>query len=266
MKEIKIDIEGKPHIIKTGELAKQSSGAATVQYGETVVLATANANLAPQEPKYFLPLTVDYRERTYAAGKIPGGFFKREGRPREKEILTSRIVDRTIRPLFPENYFCETQVGITLLSTDVQNDSDVLSVIGVSVALLLSDAPFITPVAAVRVGRIDGKFVINPTFSDREKSDIDIFISATEKGIVMLEGGPNEIDEKTIIDAIKFGLGYIPELINKQKEFINPNKVAFVAPLIDEAVKTEVPKNYRDKINEAVRIHDRKSREAKIKE
>ncbi|HAM39479.1 MAG: polyribonucleotide nucleotidyltransferase [Elusimicrobia bacterium RIFOXYC2_FULL_34_12] len=266
MNEIRIDIEGKPLIIKTGELAKQSSGAVTVQYGETVILATANANLTPQEPKYFLPLTVDYRERTYAAGKIPGGFFKREGRPREKEILTSRMVDRTIRPLFPENYFCETQVGVTLLSSDIQNDSDVLSVIGVSAALLQSGVPYFIPVAAVRVGRIDGKFVINPTFSDREKSDVDLFISATEKGIVMLEGGPNEIDEKTIIDAIKFGLGFIPELINKQKEFINPNKAAFKAPIIDETVKNEITKNYKEKINDAVRIHERKERELKINE
>ena len=150
MKEIKIEIDGKTLTLKTGEIAKQSQGAVTVQYGDTVVLATVNTSPLQREGVDFLPLTVDYRERTYAAGKIPGGFFKREGRPREKEILTSRIVDRTIRPLFPDGYYYDTQVGITLLSSDVENDSDVLSVIGVSTALLQSDAPFTTPVAADR--------------------------------------------------------------------------------------------------------------------
>src|SRR3989339_2267657 len=138
MNEIRIDIEGKPLIIKTGELAKQSSGAVTVQYGETVILATANANLTPQEPKYFLPLTVDYRERTYAAGKIPGGFFKREGRPREKEILASRLTDRSIRPLFPEGFNHDLQVMTLEISSDLENDADILGITGASAALMVS--------------------------------------------------------------------------------------------------------------------------------
>ncbi|MFH0947948.1 MAG: polyribonucleotide nucleotidyltransferase [Elusimicrobiota bacterium] len=266
MKEIKIDIGGKTLTLGTGEIAKQSQGAVTVQYGDTVVLATVNTAPLERTGVDFLPLTVDYRERTYAAGKIPGGFFKREGRPREKEILTSRIVDTTIRPLFPKGYHYDTQVGITLLSSDVENDSDVLSVIGVSAALLQSNAPFTTPVAAVRVGRIDGEFVINPTYTQRATSDIDIIISATEKGIVMMEGGPDETDEGTIISAINFGLKYIPELLKYQKEFLNINKPVFEIPKIDETIKSEIIKNYKEKIEAAVRIHEKKEREQKFAE
>ncbi|PIU82781.1 MAG: polyribonucleotide nucleotidyltransferase [Elusimicrobia bacterium CG06_land_8_20_14_3_00_38_11] len=266
MKEIKIEIDGKTLTLKTGEIAKQSQGAVTVQYGDTVVLATVNTSPLQREGVDFLPLTVDYRERTYAAGKIPGGFFKREGRPREKEILTSRIVDRTIRPLFPDGYYYDTQVGITLLSSDVENDSDVLSVIGVSTALLQSDAPFTTPVAAVRVGRLNGEFVINPTYTQRETSDIDIIISATEKGIVMMEGGPDEIDEPTIISAINFGMKYIPELLTSQKEFLNKNKPVFDVPKIDETIKSDITQNYKEKIEAAVRIHEKKEREKKFTE
>ncbi|MBI5574519.1 MAG: polyribonucleotide nucleotidyltransferase [Elusimicrobia bacterium] len=267
MKEIKIEIGGKTLTLKTGEIAKQSQGAVTVQYGDTVVLATVNTSTSPREGVDFLPLTVDYRERTYAAGKIPGGFFKREGRPREKEILTSRIVDRTIRPLFPDGYYYDTQVGITLLSSDVENDSDVLSVIGVSASLLQSNAPFTTPVAAVRVGRIGSEFVINPTYTQRETSDIDIIISATEKGIVMMEGGPDEIDEPTIISAINFGLKYIPELLKCQKEFAEgKNKPAFEIPKIDETIKSDITKDYKEKIEASVRIHEKKEREQKFAE
>ncbi|MFH1540305.1 MAG: polyribonucleotide nucleotidyltransferase [Elusimicrobiota bacterium] len=266
MKEIKIDMEGKTLTLKTGEIAKQSQGAVTVQYGDTVVLATVNTSISPREGVDFLPLTVDYRERTYAAGKIPGGFFKREGRPREKEILTSRIVDRTIRPLFPDGYHYDTQVGITLLSSDIENDSDVLSVIGVSAALLQSNAPFTTPVAAVRVGRLNGEFVVNPTYTQRETSDIDVIISATEKGIVMLEGGPDEIDEQTIISAIKFGLKYIPQLLACQKEFLNKNKPVFENCKIDENIKSEIIKDYKEKIELVVRIHEKKEREQKFTE
>lgn len=266
MREIKVDIGGKTLTLKTGEIARQSQGAVTVQYGDTVVLATVNSNTTPKEGTDFFPLTVDYRERTYAAGKIPGGFFKREGRPREKEILTSRIVDRTIRPLFPEGYCCETQVGITLLSSDVENDSDILSVIGVSAALMQSNIPFTTPVAAVRIGRLNGEFVINPTYSQREISDLDLIISATEKGMVMMEGGPNEIEEGTIISAINFGLKYIPELLKYQKEFLNKNKPVFEAPKIDESIKSDIIQNYKEKIEAAVRIYEKKEREQKFTE
>ncbi|MEW6556254.1 MAG: polyribonucleotide nucleotidyltransferase [Elusimicrobiota bacterium] len=265
MIDTKIDIDSKTLILKTGELAKQSSAAVTVQCGDTVILATVNAT-SPREENDFLPLTVDYRERTYAAGKIPGGFFKREGRPREKEILISRIVDRTIRPLFPDGYNCETQVTITLLSCDLENDSDVLSVIGAAAALLQSDVPFITPVAAVKVGRINSNFVINPTCSQMNFSDIDLLISATEKGVVMLEGGPNEIDEATLISAINFGLKYIPSLIEKQKVFLNSQKKNFEPVKPDKTLKPEIIKEYKETIDTIVRIHDKKEREKKLDE
>ncbi|MDD5687679.1 MAG: polyribonucleotide nucleotidyltransferase [Elusimicrobia bacterium] len=266
MKEIKISIDGKPLILKSGELAKQSSGAVMVQYGDTIVLATVNSALTLKENVDFLPLTVDYRERTYAAGKIPGGFFKREGRPREKEILTSRIIDRTIRPLFPKGYFYETQIIITLLSSDIENDSDVLSVIGASAALMQSDIPFVTPVGAVRIARINGDFVVNPTYSQRELSDVDLIISATEKGIVMMEGGPNEIDEDTILSAINFGLKYIPEIINCQREFLATNKRTTGALEIDNTIKSEITRKYKEKIEIAVKIHEKKDRELKLAE
>lgn len=265
IKKVKINIEGKELSLETGRIAKQSAGAVMVQYGETVVLATVNSESSPKEGTDFIPLTVDYRERTYAAGKIPGGFFKREGRQREKEILTSRIVDRTIRPLFPKEYRCKTQVAVILLSSDIENDSDVLAVIGVSAALLQSNVPVSMPAAAVRVGRIDGQFVINPTYTQRADSDIDLIISGTEKGVVMIEGETSEIDENTIIEAINFGAKYIPDIVKNLKEFLEKEKV-FEKPQIDETVKSETIKNFKEKIREAVKTHDKKSREDKFSE
>ncbi|OQA91569.1 MAG: Polyribonucleotide nucleotidyltransferase [Elusimicrobia bacterium ADurb.Bin231] len=261
MKKINIDINGKTLEISTGELAKQAAGSAVVRYGDTVVLATVTFDNSTAETADFLPLMVDYRERTYAAGKIPGGFFKREGRPREKETLTSRIVDRTIRPLFPEGYNWKTQVNLTLLSSDLENDSDILSVIGASAALGLSEIPFTTPVAAVRVGRIDGKFVLNPTVSERENADIDVFISATDKGVVMLEGCVDEADEDSVMSAIEHGMGYMNKLLEFQKQLFNANKLPLAGKQTDETVVSEVYKNFEQKIKEAVRTNDKKTRE-----
>jgi polyribonucleotide nucleotidyltransferase len=160
---VELDFHGRRLIVETGKVAKQAGGAAWVQYGETVVLVTATASRSPREGIDFFPLTCDYQEKTFAAGKIPGGFFKREGRPAEKEILTSRLCDRPIRPLFPKGFNCETQVIATVLSHDRENDPDVIAMTGASIALTLSDIPFNGPIAAVRVGRIDGKIVVNPT-------------------------------------------------------------------------------------------------------
>ena len=176
-------------VIETGRMAKQSDGAVTVQYGGTVVLTTVVAAKELKEDQDFFPLTVDYREKTYAAGKIPGGFFKREGRPTEKETLTSRLVDRPLRPLFPEHYYNEVQVMSTVLSVDGDNNPDLLSIIGASAALMISQIPFEVPIAAVRVGSVDGKWVINPTYAQLEKSTLDLVLAATEENIVMIEGG-----------------------------------------------------------------------------
>jgi polyribonucleotide nucleotidyltransferase len=191
--------------IETGELAKQADGASVVRLGDTVVLATACAQKEPREGVDFLPLTVDYRENTYAAGRIPGGFFKREGRPTEKEILTSRLIDRPLRPLFPKGYACETQIVSFVLSADGQNDPDVLAINGASAALAVSPIAFFNPIGAVRVGRVGGRLVLNPTNKEREESDIDLVVAATRDAVVMVEAGAREVPEQAIVDAIFFG-------------------------------------------------------------
>jgi polyribonucleotide nucleotidyltransferase len=205
--------------IETGRLAKQADGAVLVRLGDTVVLATACAQKEPRVGVDFLPLTVDYRENTYAGGKIPGGFFKREGRPNEKEILTSRMIDRPLRPLFPEGYACETQVIGLLLSADMENDSDTLSIIGASAALCISDIPFETPIGAVRVGFWDGQCVVNPASNDlRTKSRLNLLVAGTEDAIVMVESGAAEISEAEMVRALSEGHAVIKQIVGLQKQ------------------------------------------------
>src|SRR3972149_1326271 len=175
-------------IVETGRLAKQANGSVYVRYGDTVVLVTACATQLPREGISFFPLTVDYREYTYAAGKIPGGFYKREGRPTEKEILTSRLIDRPVRPLFAEGFRCETQVIAMVLSADSDNDPDVISIVGASAALYLSEIPFHTPLGAVRVGLVGGQLVLNPTYSEQRNSLLNIVVVGTEDAIVIVRG------------------------------------------------------------------------------
>jgi polyribonucleotide nucleotidyltransferase len=201
-RKLEIDFHGRQLSLETGRLARQAHGAALAQYGETVVLATVVSASEPNPNVDFLPLTVDYQERTFAAGKIPGGFFKREGRPSEKEILTSRLIDRAMRPLFLKGYDCETQIVVTVLSADRDNDPDVLSLIAASTALELSDIPHKGPVAAVRMGRIGGKLVVNPMLSGLEVSDISMAVAATPDAIVMLEGGADNADEEAVLEAL----------------------------------------------------------------
>jgi polyribonucleotide nucleotidyltransferase len=205
--------------IETGRMAKQADGAVVVRLGDTVVLATACAQKDPRPGIDFLPLTVDYRENTYAAGKIPGGFFKREGRPNEKEVLTSRMIDRPLRPLFPEGYGCETQVVGLLLSADMENDSDTLSIIGASTALFISDIPFESPVGAVRVGYWDGEIYVNPASSDlRTKSKLNLLVAGTEDAIVMVESGASEISEAEMVRALTEGHAAIKKIVALQKD------------------------------------------------
>jgi len=204
---------------ETGRMAKQSDGAVVVRLGDTVVLATANAQRDVKPGTDFLPLTVDYRENTYAAGKIPGGFFKREGRPNEKEILTSRMIDRPLRPLFPEGYNHETQVIGLLLSADLENDSDTLAITGASTALLLSEIPFTTPVAAVRVGYWDGQAVVNPTSTElRTKSMLNLMVAGTDEAIVMVEAGAHEITEDVMLQALATGHDAIKKIVAMQRD------------------------------------------------
>lgn len=205
-------------IIEVGRMAKQADGACTVQLGGTVVLVTAVCSGEPREGVDFFPLTCEYQEKTYAAGKIPGGFFKREGRPSEKEILTARLMDRPIRPLFPKGFTNELQIVAIVLSSDGENDSDVLAMIGASTALTISDVPFDGPIGTVRVGRMDGKFVVNPTFKELESSDLDMVVAGTGSGLVMVESGSNELSEEVILDAIKFGHENLQCLIGLQEK------------------------------------------------
>ncbi|HZU44551.1 MAG TPA: polyribonucleotide nucleotidyltransferase, partial [Terriglobales bacterium] len=195
---------GKQLSFETGRLAKQAHGSAIVRVGDNVVLATAVANSEPREGIDFFPLTVDYREYTYAGGRIPGGFIKREGRPSEREILTSRQIDRPIRPLFPEGFRCETQVIAFVLSADTENDPDVIAINAASAALSLSDIPFQGPIGAVRVGLLDGRFIINPTYSEIRDGLLSIMVVGTAEGIVMIEAGAGQVQEQTVVDAIEF--------------------------------------------------------------
>jgi polyribonucleotide nucleotidyltransferase len=202
---LKEEIGGKTLSIQTGKVAKQASGSVVVQYGDTVVLVTVVSTLEAR-PGDFLPLTVEYQEKIYAAGRIPGNYFRREiGRPSEKETLTARLIDRPMRPLFPKGYRFETQVIATVLSMDQENDADTLAMVGASAALHLSDIPFAGPIAAVRVGRIDGQLRINPAITELDLCDINIIVAGSKTGVVMVEGGSGVVSEDDMIEAIFFG-------------------------------------------------------------
>jgi polyribonucleotide nucleotidyltransferase len=204
--------------LETGRFAKQADGAVMVTYGETMVLATVVANKEAKEGQDYFPMQVEYREKTSAAGKIPGGFFKREGRPTEKEILSSRLIDRPIRPMFPETYRCETQIMLSVYSSDIENDGDILGAIGASAALSISDIPFDGPTAEVRVGRVAGELIINPTFPQLATSDMDVVVAGTATSIVMVEGDAKEISEEEMLAALKFAHGYIRQICELQME------------------------------------------------
>src|ERR1700726_3390461 len=204
--EVSVDLSGGKRIsFETGKLAKQAHGAVVVRIGDNVVLATATANADPREGIDFFPLTVDYREYTYAGGRFPGGFIKREGRMSEREVLTSRQIDRPVRPMFAEGFKCETQIIAFVLSADSNNDPDVLGINAASAALTLSDIPFLGPIGAVRVGLVNGQFVVNPTYDEMRESLLNIMVVGTSDGIVMIESGAKEVSEEVVVDAIEFG-------------------------------------------------------------
>src|SRR5271157_5566878 len=236
---ITVDLAGGKQIsFETGKLAKQAHGAAVVRLGENVVLATAVANADPREGIDFFPLTVDYREYTYAGGRFPGGFIKREGRMSEREVLTSRQIDRPIRPMFAEGFKCETQVIAFVLSADSENDPDVAGINGASAALTVSDIPFLGPIGAVRVGLVSGQFLINPTYSEMRDSLLNIMVVGTADGIVMIESGAKEVKEETVVDAIEFAHIEIKKIcaaINELKEKAGKPKRAVTPPEFDEA-------------------------------
>lgn len=216
-----IEIDGKTILLETGRLARQSDGAVVVQCGGTVVLATAVASREPLEAvEDFFPLSVEYREKAYAAGKIPGGFFKREGKPQEKEVLSARLIDRPLRPLFPKYFPYEVQVVVTVLSSDKEQDADVLGIVGASAALCISDIPFNGPISGVRVGRVNGKMILNPSFSELESSDLNIVVAGSEEAILMVEGEAKEISEDDFLSALEFAHEANRKLVQIQKELM----------------------------------------------
>src|ERR1700682_2220069 len=237
-RQVTVEVGGRPLILETGKVAKQANGAIMARYGDTIVLTTAC--IAPTaNDRDFLPLTVDYRENTYSAGKIPGGFFKREGRPSEKEILTSRLIDRSMRPLFPKGYDKETQIVVTVLSADRDNDPDMLSLIAASAALEVSDIPHAGPVAAVRMGRVDGKLVANPTAEQMEQSDMSMVVAAQPDSIMMLEGGVQIVDEEAVLEALFTAhemLSPIFELQNELRRLAGKPKREFTPKVLEPAL------------------------------
>src|SRR5450432_2680320 len=251
---VTIDVGGRNLILETGKIAKQANGAVTAKYGDTVVLVSACMSTKPID-RDFLPLTVDYRENTYSAGKIPGGFFKREGRPSEKEVLTSRLIDRPMRPLFPDSWRNETQIVSMVLSADSDNDPDVIAVTGASAACYCSDLPFEKPIAAVRVGLLDGQLVANPTVADQKKSLMNIVIAGTEDAIVMVESGALEVSEEAVVDALEFGHAQIKKIVGAIKELhaqLKPKKVVVPALPFDEALYKDIEKKYGARLHDAV--------------
>src|SRR5690242_4525430 len=242
-----ISVGGRTISIETGRLAKQADGAVLVRSGDTVVLVTACAASSAREGIDFLPLTVDYREYTYASGRIPGGFFKREGKPPEKEVLTSRLIDRPIRPLFPAGWRYETQIIGMVMSADTDNDADVLAITGASAALAISEIPFEKTVAGVRVGLVNNQFVINPTFAERKESLLDLIVAGTKDGIVMVEAGAKQVPEAQVVGALEAAHAAIKQLVAAIDEL----KAAIGKPKL--AVKAhEIPADFRSKIESSV--------------
>ncbi len=251
---VEVGIGGRALSLETGEIAKQANGSVVLRYGDTVVLVTACAQTEPREGIDFFPLTCDYRENQYAAGRIPGGFFKREGRPSEKEIITCRLMDRPHRPLFPEGFRNETQLIGLVLSADPENDPDVLAVTGASAALYWSDIPFYTPVAAVRVGLVDGRLVANPTYEEQKTSLLNIVVAATKDAIVMVEAGAREVGEDTVVEALQFAHEQIRKIlveVEKIYQALQPKKWAVTPPEINQALYKEVETKYGARIADA---------------
>lgn len=249
--KIETTIGGRPLVVRTGDLAMQAGSAVTVTYGDTVVLVTACMEKEPNDSADFLPLTIDYEERLYAAGKIPGSFFRREGRPGQQAILASRLVDRPLRPLFPKGFRNETQIIITVLSADQENSPDVLGIIGASSALSISEIPFDGPIGAVRIGYKDGEFLINPTFTQLQESLIDIVVASTRDEVAMIEAGAKEVAEKLIMEAIKFGHRINQDIISMQHELVTlcgKPKVMFKPAKLSTDVEADVAGELGDKV------------------
>ncbi len=249
---------------ESGKIAKQANGAVMVRKGDTMVLVTAVAARKGREGIDFFPLTVDYQEKTYAAGKIPGGFFKREGRLSDRETLTSRLIDRPLRPLFPKGFTCETQIIATVMSTDNVNDPAILALTGASAALMISEIPFAGPIAGVRVVRVDGELVVNPTFAQIDESDLDVIMACSREAVVMVEGGADEVDEQVMLDALELGHKAAQPFIDAQLDMVSQvgqEKREVVAPVLNEDLVALVNEHFADRFEEGIKVSDKLERQ-----
>ena len=267
MQSFEMQLGGRTFTVETGKMAKQANGAVLVRYGETVVLVTATASDEPREGVDFFPLTVDYEEKMYAVGKIPGGFIKREGRPGESAILCSRLIDRPIRPLFPEGYRNDVQIVATVMSVEHDNAPEIAAMIGASCALTISDIPFLGPIAGVRVGRVDGQFVINPNVEQREVSDLNLTIAGSRDAVMMVEAGANELPEEVILEAILFGHEEIKKIVAFQDEIqkaCGKEKREVKLFAVPEELEKAIREYATDKLDQAVRNPDKLARDEDI--
>ena len=268
-RKVEIEFHGRPLSIEVGRLAKQADGAALVSYGETVLLVTAVAAKTAREGLDFFPLTCDYQERTFAAGKIPGGFFKREGRPSEKEVLTSRLIDRPIRPLFPDGFRAETQVIATVLSHDRENDPDIIAILGASAALQVSDIPFNGPIAAIRMGCINGQLVVNPTQAQLEQTTLNLVVAGSRDGIVMVEGGAKMLAEDLMLDALFTAHQEMQRILDMQDEIqraLGRPKRTVVTTAFDAALFKQVEAQLRPRVDAAFRLVAKQERAGAVRQ
>ncbi|MCX8069738.1 MAG: polyribonucleotide nucleotidyltransferase, partial [Thermodesulfovibrionales bacterium] len=264
MTKVEMTFKGQQLIIETGQIARQSDGAVLIKYGDTYVLATVVADENRSDGLDFFPLTIDYQEKTYAAGKIPGGFFKREGKPTEKEILTSRLIDRPIRPLFPKYFYQETQGIISVLSYGDENIADILGIIGMSAAIHISDIPFNGPVSAVRIGRKDGNFILNPSHLEMETLELNLVVAGTTEAVIMVEGGGNEVSEEILMEAISLAheeIKKINQLQDELKQKIGKEKKTIDPPVEYLELKEEVINFVKDKLKSAIKIPGKQRRQ-----
>src|SRR5687768_6476551 len=264
---VELDLSGRTLRLETGRVAKQADGSVWASYGDTVVLATAVASQNAKPGVDFLPLTVDYQEKAYAAGKIPGGYFKREGRPSEKEVLTSRLIDRPLRPLFPEGYYFETQVIASVLSSDRTGSSDVIGITAASAALAVSNIPFLGPIAGVKIGRVNGQFIVNPDLEALKGSELDLVVAGTADAVMMVEAGANELPETTMLEAIELAHTEIKKIVAKILELhalAGKSKRAVVTEQIDPAVAAEVRALVAGPIREAILIPNKTARQERL--
>jgi polyribonucleotide nucleotidyltransferase len=267
--KVELEFGGRTMTIESGRLANQSNGAVTIQYGDSMVISTVCSKPEPRLGFDFFPLTVEYREKTYAAGKIPGGFFKREARPSEKEILSARMIDRPIRPLFPADFRGETQVINFIVSHDQKNDTDVMAICGSNAALAVSDVPIEKTIAGVRVGRVDGEFVINPTMDQYDESDLTLIIAGSADSIAMVEGGAYEASEEDVVAALEFGHEYVKQIVAKIDELkaaCGKEKFEYEPVKPDEELEVKVKEMVGDRLSEANHMADKEERNKAKKE